>query len=166
MTNPNSYNTTYLVTEELTAAATLASGKVTLKAKAYDKRGNVGETTLSFTLDNTAPTSPDNFRVTSDANKISVLWNKTVLEEDFSFFKVYRSTSADGTFELVSTNPKANYYDDASTGIEAGVYAFLLPGTDHKEEAVRHNAAVYAIAANVLSFAAGLALSEIFPILF
>ena len=54
----------------------------------------------------------------------------------------------------------------AVTGIEAGVYAFLLPGTDHKEEAVRHNAAVYAIAANVLSFAAGLALSEIFPILF
>ena len=54
----------------------------------------------------------------------------------------------------------------AVTGIEAGVYAFLLPGTDHKEEKVRHNAAVYAIAANVLSFVAGLALSELFPILF
>ena len=54
----------------------------------------------------------------------------------------------------------------AVTGIEAGVYAFLLPHIDHKEEAVRHNAAIYAIAANVLSFLAGLALSEIFPILF
>ena len=54
----------------------------------------------------------------------------------------------------------------AVTGIEAGAYAFLLPGTDHKEEAVRHNAAVYAIAANVLSFLGGLALSELFPILF
>lgn len=54
----------------------------------------------------------------------------------------------------------------AVTGIEAGVYAFLLPHIDHKEEAVRHNAAIYAITANVLSFLAGLALSEIFPILF
>ena len=54
----------------------------------------------------------------------------------------------------------------AVTGIEAGVYAFLMPHIDHKEEAVRHNAAIYAIAANVLSFLAGLALSEIFPILF
>lgn len=131
LTNPSSYNTTYLVTEELTAAAALASGKVTLKAKAYDKRGNVGETTLSFTLDNTAPAAPDSFRVTSDANKISVLWNKTVLEEDFSFFKVYRSTSADGTFELISTDPKANYYDDASTGIEAGVnYYYYVTAVD------------------------------------
>lgn len=54
----------------------------------------------------------------------------------------------------------------AVTGIEAGVYAFLLPHIDHKEEAVRHNAAIYAIAANVLSFLGGLALSEVFPFLF
>ncbi len=54
----------------------------------------------------------------------------------------------------------------AVTGIEAGVYAFLLPHIDHKEEAVRRHAAMYAIAANVLSFLGGLALSEIFPILF
>ena len=131
LTNPSSYNTTYQVTEELTAAATLASGKVTLKAKAYDKRGNVGETTLSFTLDNTAPTSPDNFRVTSDANKISVLWNKTVLEDDFSLFKVYRGTAADGPFTLVHTDRNANYYDDAETGIEAGVnYYYYVTAVD------------------------------------
>ena len=54
----------------------------------------------------------------------------------------------------------------AVTGIEAGVYAFLLPHIDHKEEAVCHNAAIYAIAANVLSFLGGLALSEVFPFLF
>lgn len=54
----------------------------------------------------------------------------------------------------------------AVTGIEAGAYAFLLPGTDHREKSVRRHAAVYAIVANVLSFVAGLALSELFPILF
>ena len=54
----------------------------------------------------------------------------------------------------------------AVTGIEAAAYAYLLPGTDHKEEAVRHNAALYALSANLLSFVAGLALSELFPILF
>lgn len=54
----------------------------------------------------------------------------------------------------------------AVTGIEAAAYAFLLPGTDHKEETVRRHAAMYAIAANVLSFLGGLALSEVFPFLF
>ena len=54
----------------------------------------------------------------------------------------------------------------AVTGIEAAAYAYLLPGTDHREKSVRRHAAVYAIAANVLSFVSGLALSELFPILF
>lgn len=54
----------------------------------------------------------------------------------------------------------------AVTGIEAAAYAYLLPGTDHREKSVRRHAAMYAIAANVLSFVAGLALSEVFPFLF
>ena len=54
----------------------------------------------------------------------------------------------------------------AVTGIEAAAYAFLLPGTDHREEPARRHAAVYAIIANVLSFLGGLALSEVFPFLF
>uniref|UniRef100_UPI004029AE6C hypothetical protein n=1 Tax=Angelakisella sp. TaxID=1935177 RepID=UPI004029AE6C len=51
----------------------------------------------------------------------------------------------------------------AVTGIEAAAYAYLLPGTDHKEEAVRRHAALYALSANLLSFLGGLALSEVFP---
>ena len=54
----------------------------------------------------------------------------------------------------------------AVTGIEAAAYAYLLPGTDHREKSVRRHAAMYAIAANVLSFLGGLALSEVFPFLF
>ena len=54
----------------------------------------------------------------------------------------------------------------AVTGIEAAAYAYLLPGTDHREKLVRRHAAMYAIAANVLSFLGGLALSEVFPFLF
>lgn len=54
----------------------------------------------------------------------------------------------------------------AVTGIEAAAYAYLLPGTDHKDPAVRRHAALYALSANLLSFVAGLALSELFPILF
>lgn len=52
------------------------------------------------------------------------------------------------------------------TGIEAAAYAYLLPGTDHREKSVRRHAALYALSANLLSFVAGLALSEVFPILF
>ena len=54
----------------------------------------------------------------------------------------------------------------AVIGIEAAAYAYLLPGTDHREKSVRRHAAMYAIAANVLSFLGGLALSEVFPFLF
>ena len=54
----------------------------------------------------------------------------------------------------------------AVTGIEAAAYAYLLPDTDHREKSVRRHAAMYAIAANVLSFLGGLALSEVFPFLF
>lgn len=54
----------------------------------------------------------------------------------------------------------------AVTGIEAAAYAYLLPGTDHREKSVHRHAAMYAIAANVLSFLGGLALSEVFPFLF
>lgn len=54
----------------------------------------------------------------------------------------------------------------AVTGIEAAAYAYLLPGTDRKDPAVRRHAALYALSANLLSFVAGLALSELFPILF
>lgn len=54
----------------------------------------------------------------------------------------------------------------AVTGIEAAAYAYLLPGTDHREKSVRRHAAMYAITANVLSFLGGLALSEVFPFLF
>ena len=54
----------------------------------------------------------------------------------------------------------------AVTGIEAAAYAYLLPGTDRKDPAVRRHAALYALSANLLSFVAGLALSEFFPILF
>lgn len=54
----------------------------------------------------------------------------------------------------------------AVTGIEAAAYAYLLPGTDRKDPAVRRHAAFYALSANLLSFLGGLALSEVFPILF
>ena len=54
----------------------------------------------------------------------------------------------------------------AITGIEAAAYAYLLPGTDRKGPAVRRHAALYALSANLLSFLGGLALSEVFPILF
>ena len=54
----------------------------------------------------------------------------------------------------------------AVTGIEAAAYAYLLPGTDRKDPAVRRHAALYALSANLLSFLGGLALSELFPILF
>ena len=54
----------------------------------------------------------------------------------------------------------------AVTGIEAAAYAYLLPGTDRKDPAVCRHAALYALSANLLSFLGGLALSEVFPILF
>ena len=54
----------------------------------------------------------------------------------------------------------------AVTGIEAAAYAYLLPGTDRRTLPCAAIAALYALSANLLSFLGGLALSEVFPILF
>ena len=54
----------------------------------------------------------------------------------------------------------------AVTGIEAACYAGLLPGIDHRDAGARRRAALYALIANVLSFLAGLALSQVFPAIF
>ena len=119
-------------TVEFTQAAELESGLLVLTAEAYDKRENVGTATVSVMLDNTAPTTPEDFHVTSDANKISVLWNKTNQEPDFAYFNVYRSTSADGTFEKIKTTVQIGYYDDASTGIDlTGTYYYYVTSVDH-----------------------------------
>ncbi len=54
----------------------------------------------------------------------------------------------------------------AVTGIEAACYAGLLPGIDRRDAGTRRRAALYALIANVLSFLAGLALSQVFPAIF
>ena len=54
----------------------------------------------------------------------------------------------------------------AVTGIEAACCAGLLPGIDHRDAGARRRAALYALIANVLSFLAGLALSQVFPAIF
>ena len=54
----------------------------------------------------------------------------------------------------------------AVTGIEAASYAGLLPGTEPRDACTRRRAALYALTANVLSFLAGLALSQVFPAIF
>lgn len=131
LTNENSYKLSYNGSVEFTQAGTLPSGTIQLKAIGYDKRGNEGVVTSSFTLDNTAPAVPENFRVSSDANKISILWTKTTLEADFSGFRVYRATSADGEFTQIHSDDGANYYDDASTGVEVGVtYYYYVTSVD------------------------------------
>lgn len=54
----------------------------------------------------------------------------------------------------------------AVTGIEAACYAGLLPGIEPRDAGTRRRAALYALIANVLSFLAGLALSQVFPAIF
>lgn len=54
----------------------------------------------------------------------------------------------------------------AVTGIEAALYAGLMPGADCKEAAHRRHAALYALCANFASFLVGLALSGVFPMIF
>lgn len=119
LTNTHANKLYYDATAAFDETATLASGTITLKAVAYDRRGNAGETENTVTLDNTPPAAAENFRVTADSAKISVLWTKTTVEDDFSEFKVYRSTAPDGEFTQVYSGSNANYYDDASKGIDA-----------------------------------------------
>ena len=121
-------------TVEFKEAADLASGEITLLAKAYDLRENVGESEArKFTLDNTPPEAPTDFTVISDDEKITLMWSYSTLVQgnDFSRFAVYRATSRDGEFAEIGGAAEIGFFDTVENGAAAGtLYYYYVTAVD------------------------------------
>lgn len=121
-------------TVEFKEAADLVSGEITLLAKAYDLRENVGESEArKFKLDNTPPEAPTDLTVTSDDEKITLMWSYPTLVQgnDFSRFVVYRATSRDGEFAEVGGAAEIGFFDTVENGAAAGIlYYYYVTAID------------------------------------
>ena len=112
-------------------ASELESGRYTVKAIAYDARGNAGEKTVTITIDNTPPEVPAGLTATVTSRYIHVLWSRDyVPTADFDSFRVYRSESADGPFTLVQDRHSVGYYDDGTTAEEGVTYFYYVTAVD------------------------------------
>ena len=66
---------------------------------------------LAATTSNTAPSTPTNLRVTSTSStSISLAWNTVTGAANY---KVYRSTSANGTYDLITTTTSYTYTNNS-----------------------------------------------------
>ena len=112
-------------------ASQLESGVYVIKAEAEDARGNVGEKTVSITVDNTPPVEPSGLTARSTSRYIHVTWNTNyIMSDDFDVFCLYRATEADGEYTLVSDRKSVGYYDDGKTAKEGVTYYYYVTARD------------------------------------
>ncbi len=142
MTNENTFNRISYSWNYTFDASTLPSGDLIIKALAYDGRGNTAADFVTVDLDNIAPVVPESFYVSGDKDKITVLWQYPDLEggNDFSHFRVYRSTTASGEFTLVKDElASIGYHDTVNTGIvkELAYFYYVTAVDDYGNESAR-----------------------------
>ena len=132
-----------LVTEEKAATKTfwlhfewdpkgLSSGEYTLKAVAYDARGNESEAvTKDVTVDNTPPSAPGNFKVTGTSRYIHLMWDQLsdIDRADFQTFRVYRSESGAGEFTPMDI-ATIGYFDDGKSIVAGKTYDYYVTAVD------------------------------------
>lgn len=112
-------------------ASQLPSGTYTIKAEAYDLRGNVGSKTIAQTIDNTPPAVPTDFTVTGTSRYIHVMWDAEYQPTtDFSHFNVYRALIQDGPFDRVSESSSIGYFDDGKTADAGKTYYYYVTAED------------------------------------
>ncbi|HOJ11923.1 MAG TPA: Ig-like domain-containing protein, partial [Clostridiales bacterium] len=83
--------------------SSLAEGDYFVRALAEDEAGNMSlpSEAAIYTVDHTKPAAPFDLTFTATAGYIEVMW-KYLAEKDFSFFKLWRSESEDGTYENIT----------------------------------------------------------------
>ncbi|NLT58037.1 MAG: PKD domain-containing protein [Clostridiales bacterium] len=113
-------------------ASALASGSYTLKAIAYDLRGNASDArTSAITIDNTPPAKPDGFTVTATSRYIHVMWDSGYeAPADFSTFNVYRAESENGDYTRVGGGAAIGYFDDGETAEAGKTYYYYVTAQD------------------------------------
>lgn len=111
--------------------ASMPDGTVYLCAYAEDNNGNASRIEdspiYSFTVDNTAPDTPDGVVCSCENDTIELRWNAG--SDDVSYFRIYRKTDDEAEYSLIKDNYKyLNYFD---TKIELGImYTYYVTAVD------------------------------------
>ncbi|MDR3294501.1 MAG: PKD domain-containing protein [Clostridiales Family XIII bacterium] len=116
-------------------ATGLPSGSTIIKATAVDGYGNTAFITVTFVLDNTPPDSPYDFYISSTDEYIGLFWSypDQPRDSDFSSFRIYRSVSAEGPFELIRTQSSLNFFDTVSNGVRQDTsYYYYITAVDSR----------------------------------
>ena len=131
-------------------ASGLASGSYTIKAVAYDRRGNESEArTGVIIIDNTPPDVPGDFIVTGTSRYIHVMWDSSYQAPvDFRRFNVYRSTSENGEFSRVGGGTSIGYFDDGETAAAGTTYYYYVTAEDTQGN---ESAATIVLSANLVA---------------
>lgn len=112
-------------------ASALPSGNYVIKATATDRRGNVGESTVTITVDNTPPAVPFGVTATGTSRYIHVMWDTAYGHpSDLLYFRVYRGTSASGPFEQVAQSGSFGYFDDGKSITANTNYFYYVTAVD------------------------------------
>lgn len=108
--------------------ATLTEGLHTVKLDVSDMWGNPATASWSFTVDTSPPLQVTGVTVTPvSSSRLDVKWTANV-EPDLNHYKVYRSTTSGGSYNLVAS-PTTNYYSD--TGLTASTtYYYKVSAVD------------------------------------
>ena len=108
----------------------VATGSYTLRFRFTDKNGGVTFRDTEVKVDRTAPAKIDNLTVTPLETTIKLAWQISA-EEDTAVYRVYRSESADGGFELLTeirSRETLNYTDKKAQ--KDTVYYYYVVGVD------------------------------------
>ncbi len=95
----------------------IRSGSGYVKIVARDYYGNVNADEVNIKLDNLPPVTPNNVEIFSDDTKITVMWEKKVIEDDLKGFRVYRAEDPAGEFKKVFDSLSYGHFDGVETGI-------------------------------------------------
>ncbi|MGW3493873.1 PA14 domain-containing protein [Streptomyces sp. NPDC001020] len=98
------------------------------EVRAYDKAGNASGGTTDqgvTTVDRTAPASPTGLSAASESEGLRVGWTKVA---DAVSYRVYRATSADGTYAKVGTTSQVSHLDTSAA--EGSTYYYRVTSVD------------------------------------
>ncbi|WP_225838677.1 fibronectin type III domain-containing protein [Streptomyces sp. NK08204] len=110
------------------------------EVRAYDRAGNVSAGTADLpvtTADRTPPAAPAGVSADSGGDGVSLAWGTVA---DAGTYRVYRATSADGTYSRIATAGQPSYLD--ASGTEGTRYYYRVTAVDAAGNESARSAAV------------------------
>ncbi len=123
----------YVITYLISAVNGKADGSHSVPVTATDAASNSATTSISLTLDNTAPPAPTSLSATAiSGGNIQLAWTASSPETDVAQYNIYRSTTSGGqsyTSPTYTVSAGTTTYTDTST-TDAQTYYYVVRAQD------------------------------------